>query len=46
LNTTLSARDARRIAINAQGLDAARPGAADRRHLGRLFERLGVVQID
>ena len=43
----LSARQARRIAIAAQGLTDLRPrGPAQPRHLHRLFQRLGVVQID
>ncbi len=47
MKTDLSARQARRIAIAAQGFPELRPkGLADRRHLRRLFERLGVVQID
>ena len=47
MSPELSARQARRIAIAAQGLTDLRPkGLADRRHLRRLFERLGVVQID
>ncbi|WP_029008636.1 winged helix-turn-helix domain-containing protein [Azospirillum halopraeferens] len=44
---TLSAAEARRIALAAQGLAGARPGAApEARHLRRLADRLGVVQID
>ena len=47
MTADLSASQARRIAIAAQGLTDLRPrGAPGRRHLGRLFERLGVVQID
>jgi uncharacterized protein YcaQ len=47
LTATLSARQARRIAIAAQGLAEPRPcGDVSPRHLARLFERLGVVQID
>ncbi len=42
-----SAPQARRIAIAAQGLTDLRPrGEAGRRHLRKVFERLGVVQID
>jgi uncharacterized protein YcaQ len=43
----LSVSAARRIAIAAQGLAEARPtGRVDRRHLRRLVERTGQVQID
>ncbi|HEY2659000.1 MAG TPA: winged helix-turn-helix domain-containing protein [Caulobacteraceae bacterium] len=43
----LSAAQARRIAIAAQGLTDLRPrGEAGRRHLRKVFDRLGVVQID
>ncbi len=42
----LSARDARRLAIAAQGLGDGRPARVQRSHLGKLFGRLGVVQID
>jgi uncharacterized protein len=44
---TISLRTARRIALAAQGLGAARPqGRVDRRHVRRLFAAVGVVQID
>ena len=43
---TLSAAEARRIALAAQGFGAARDGPVGRRQLTRLIERLGVVQID
>ena len=44
---TLSLEQARRIALAAQGFGERRPtGRIDRRHLRRLFERLGLVQID
>ena len=43
----LSISAARRIAIAAQGLAEPRPaGRVDRRHLRRLVERIGQVQID
>ncbi|HEX4490507.1 MAG TPA: crosslink repair DNA glycosylase YcaQ family protein [Acidimicrobiia bacterium] len=44
---TFSAATARRIALGAQGFGRARPdGRVDRRHLRRLFDTVGVVQID
>jgi uncharacterized protein YcaQ len=44
---TISLRAARRIALGAQGFAAPRPtGRVDRRHVRRLFENVGVVQID
>jgi hypothetical protein len=49
---SLSLKQARRIAIAAQGFDLAGHGegrgavAAEKRHLRRMIERLGVVQID
>jgi len=42
----LSAKQARAIAIAAQGFAVARPAAVDRRAVRSLVERLGVVQID
>ncbi|MDZ4374858.1 MAG: crosslink repair DNA glycosylase YcaQ family protein, partial [Phenylobacterium sp.] len=50
--STLSASEARRIALSAQGFGAAggfggdRDAPVDRRRLTRLIERLGVVQLD
>lgn len=44
---TLSAREARRLAIAAQGLDRARrPGNASRARVHAAVERLGVLQLD
>jgi hypothetical protein len=44
---SLSARQARRVAINAQGLGAALPGRAPgRARLRRLVGQLGTVQVD
>ena len=44
---TLTAGDARRIALGAQGFATPRPdGPVARRQLARLIEGLGVVQID
>ena len=42
----LSAAQARRIALGAQGFGRPRPQAAGRRHLVDVMTRLGVVQID
>jgi uncharacterized protein YcaQ len=43
----LSAAQARRAAIAAQGLAAARPrGRVDVRHLRRALDRVGIVQLD
>ncbi|QUD87328.1 winged helix-turn-helix domain-containing protein [Phenylobacterium montanum] len=47
MKTDLSAAEARRIAIAAQGLTDLRPRGEPRRpHVRKLFDRLGVVQID
>jgi len=43
----LSNDAARRIAVAAQGLAAARPtGRVDRRHFRRVIDRIGVLQLD
>lgn len=42
----ISAREARRIALAAQGFAERRPAAPGKRHLLKTIERLGVVQID
>jgi len=44
--TDLSASEARRIAIAAQGLATPRPARAGRRELRALVEQLGAIQID
>jgi uncharacterized protein YcaQ len=46
VKTTLSAGEARRIALAAQGFGGRRGGEIGKRQLTRLIERLGVVQID
>jgi len=43
---TLSAREARRIALAAQGFAERRPETPGRRHLLKTIDRLGVLQID
>jgi uncharacterized protein YcaQ len=42
----LSAAEARRVALAAQGFAERRPAATESTHLKRLTRRLGVVQID
>ena len=45
--TRLSISEARRIALAAQGFDRARPDCApDKRHYRRLFNTLGLLQLD
>lgn len=46
MTATLSAAEARRIALAAQGFGRLRDGAAGRAQVLRTVERLGVVQID
>lgn len=47
MNDKLTAGEARRIALAAQGFGQARPeGEVGKRQLVRLIERLGVIQID
>jgi uncharacterized protein YcaQ len=44
---TLSVAQARRIALAAQGFAERRPpGRVDRRHVRKVFDRLGLVQMD
>ena len=46
MKDTLSAGEARRIALAAQGFGASRDEPVGRRQLTKLVDRLGVVQID
>lgn len=46
MTDTLSATQARRIALAAQGLTRKRPAAANARHMHRVMDHLGVLQID
>ncbi|MDN3444641.1 crosslink repair DNA glycosylase YcaQ family protein [Microbacterium sp. APC 3901] len=46
MTDTLSAAQARRIALAAQGFSRARPASVSARHIHRAMDRLGVLQID
>ena len=44
---SLSAAQARRLHLHAQGFGEKRPtGRVDKRHVRKVFERLGLLQID
>ncbi len=43
---TLTAGEARRVALRAQGFGGSREGPVSRRQLTQLVDRLGVIQID
>ncbi|MGM1017561.1 MAG: winged helix-turn-helix domain-containing protein [Actinomycetota bacterium] len=46
MTETLSAAQARRVALAAQGFTRRRPAAVSARHVHRAIERMGVLQID
>src|SRR5690242_12285289 len=46
MGTSLSLKEARRLALAAQGFDSARPRRATARHLRGTIRRLGLLQID
>lgn len=46
MTETLSSAQARRIALAAQGFSRARPASVSARHIHRVMDRLGVLQID
>ncbi|WP_164233376.1 winged helix-turn-helix domain-containing protein [Microbacterium hydrocarbonoxydans] len=46
MTDVLSAAQARRMALAAQGFSRARPAAVSSRHVHRVMDRLGVLQID
>ncbi|MGW9270928.1 DNA glycosylase AlkZ-like family protein [Microbacterium sp. NPDC055599] len=46
MTDSLSSAQVRRMALAAQGFTRARPAAVSNRHLHRVMERLGVLQID